>query len=123
MSGSWQVASMTSSSRDLPQRFSGARITSRGACAHAGCTWVAAIHSTTASVVASDGRITNRVSAARTSSSRAAASTGALAESGADGGGGLGRFEPGGLGGSLEFGGEQLGRQGTAGYQPAEGRS
>ena len=45
-----------SSSRDLPQRFSGARMTSRGACAHAGCAWVAAIHSTTASAACGGGQ-------------------------------------------------------------------
>ena len=58
MNGSWQVASTTSSSRDLPHRFSGARMTSRGACAHAGCAWVAAIHSTTASAASPEGRMT-----------------------------------------------------------------
>jgi hypothetical protein len=58
MNGLWQVASITSSSRDFPHRFSGARITSRGACAHAGCAWVAAIHNTTASAASAEGRDT-----------------------------------------------------------------
>ena len=58
MSGWWQSASIRSSSRDLPQRFSGALITSRGAAFQAGAPWVAAIHSTTAAAAASDGSTT-----------------------------------------------------------------
>ena len=58
ISGLWQVPSTMSSSRDLPHRFSGARMTSRGACAHAAWAWVAAIHSTTASAASGEGRMT-----------------------------------------------------------------
>ena len=36
MIGRWQMASMMSSNRLLPHRFSGARITSRAAVFHAG---------------------------------------------------------------------------------------
>ena len=39
---------MMSSNRDFPQRFSGPRMTRRGAVFHAGAAWVAAIHNVTA---------------------------------------------------------------------------
>ena len=61
ISGAWQVPSTMSSSRDFPHRFSGARITRRGACAHEAWAWVAAIHSATATAASADGRITYRV--------------------------------------------------------------
>ena len=54
--GWWQRASIRSSSRDLPQRFSGALITSRGAVFQAGTAWVAAIHSTTAAAACVGGQ-------------------------------------------------------------------
>jgi putative hydrolase of the HAD superfamily len=58
INGLQHVASTTSRRRDLPHRFSGARMTSRGACAHAGCAWVAAIHRVTASVASGEGSTT-----------------------------------------------------------------
>jgi hypothetical protein len=58
MRGRWDSASTRSSSRDLPHRFSGARMTSRGAQCQAGSAWVAAIHSTTAVVASGFGRTT-----------------------------------------------------------------
>src|SRR5260370_1427767 len=51
-----------SSSRDLPHRLTGARITSRGACCQAGCACVAAIHSTTAIAASAEGKMRYRVS-------------------------------------------------------------
>jgi hypothetical protein len=58
ISGLWQVPSTMSSSLDLPQRFSGARITRRGAHAQACWAWVAAIHSVTATVASGEGMMT-----------------------------------------------------------------
>src|SRR4051794_30732251 len=75
MFGRKQVPSTTSSSRDFPHRFSGARITSRGACAHAGWAWLAAIHNTPASTASRVGRMTYRVIAAWTVSRISAPST------------------------------------------------
>ena len=64
ISGAWQVPSTMSSSRDLPHRLTGARMTSRGACCQAAWAWVAAIHSATATAAWSEGRMTYRVSTA-----------------------------------------------------------
>src|SRR4051794_38653850 len=75
MIGRKQVASTTSSSRDFPHRFSGARMTRCGAWAHAGWAWLAAIHNTTASTASRVGRMTYRVIAAWTASRMAAPST------------------------------------------------
>jgi hypothetical protein len=58
ISGAWQVPSTTSSSRDFPQRFSGARMTRRGACAQDAWACVAAIHRATAMTASADGRMT-----------------------------------------------------------------
>ena len=67
-SGSWQVASMMSSSLLLPHRLTGLVTSSRGAQFHAGAAWVAAIHNTIASAASGEGSTTYRVSAACTSS-------------------------------------------------------
>ena len=62
-SGSWQVASMMSSSLLLPHRLTGLVTSSRGAQFHAGAACVAAIHSTIASAASGEGSTTYRVSA------------------------------------------------------------
>ena len=49
---------MRSRRRDLPHRFSGALMTRRGAVFQAGTAWLAAIHSTTAAAVWSEGSTT-----------------------------------------------------------------
>ena len=58
MNGAQHSASTRSSSRLLPQRFSGARITRRGAWAQAGWAWVAAIQRVTATAAAGEGSTT-----------------------------------------------------------------
>jgi hypothetical protein len=54
-SGSRQVASIVSSSPDLPHCLTGLVMSSRGAQFHACTAWVAVIHSTTASAASGEG--------------------------------------------------------------------